>query len=64
MQKPRLCVVLSKPIKARVGLCTVVPPSTTPPDPAMPYHLEIDVPFALPEPWGNLPRWLKGDMIY
>ena len=64
MVKPRLCVVLSKQIKARVRLCTVVPLSTTAPVPVMPYHLKVEVPFALPERWGNQPRWLKGDMIY
>jgi len=64
MIKPRLCVVVSKPIQARTGLCTVVPLSTTPPGVVMPYHLEIEIPFALPERWGNTPRWLKGDMIY
>ena len=64
MVKPRLCVVLSKPIQARVGLCTVVPLSTTPPNRPMPYHCEIDIPFRLPDRWGRRTRWLKGDMVY
>ncbi|WP_104018266.1 type II toxin-antitoxin system PemK/MazF family toxin [Roseovarius nitratireducens] len=64
MVKPRLCVVISKPIQARFGLCTVVPLSTTPPNKPMPYHCEIDIPFRLPDRWGQRTRWLKGDMVY
>lgn len=64
MVKPRLCVVISKPIQSRVGLCTVVPLSTTPPRRPMPYHCKIDIPFQLPDRWGQRTRWLKGDMIY
>lgn len=29
----------------------------------MPYHCELRIPFALPEKWGNVQRWVKGDMI-
>lgn len=64
MVKPRLCIVLSKAMKSRPGLCTVVPLSTTPPGQIMPYHVQLVFAFALPERWGNIPRWLKGDMIY
>ena len=64
MVKPRLCVVISKPIQARKGLCTVIPLSTSAPDPVMPYHCQLDIPFALPKPWGQVSRWVKGDMIY
>ncbi len=63
MVKRRLCVVMSPPIQARVGLCTIVPLSTSVPDPTQGYHYRLDVPFPLPEPWGNIPRWVKGDMI-
>ncbi|WP_366941840.1 type II toxin-antitoxin system PemK/MazF family toxin [Asticcacaulis sp.] len=63
MVKRRLCVVLSPPIESRVGLCTVVPLSTSAPNPSQSYHYELDIPFQLPEPWGNITRWVKGDMI-
>lgn len=63
MIKPRLAVVVSKAIKNRHGLCTVVPLSTTVPEPAMPYHCTLDIPFALPPRWGKIPRWVKGDMV-
>ncbi|WP_082631076.1 type II toxin-antitoxin system PemK/MazF family toxin [Roseovarius atlanticus] len=64
MVKPRLCVVVSKPIKPRAGLCTVVPLSTTTPNQPMPYHCQLDIAFELPPRWGRKPRWVKGDMIY
>ena len=63
MVKPRLCVVLSKAMKARPGLLTVVPLSLTPPEPVMPYHVQLRVPFVLPKDWGDAPRWVKGDMV-
>lgn len=63
MVKKRLCIVLSPPISARVGLCTVVPLSMSQPDPVQPYHYELDIPFQLPSRWGNTKRWVKGDMI-
>ena len=53
MVKRRLCVVLSPPIRNRAGLCTVVPLSTTAPDPVMAYHYELDIPFQLPKYWGR-----------
>ena len=63
MVKRRLCVVLSPPIRNRAGLCTVVPLSTTAPDPVMAYHYELDIPFQLPKYWGNRARWVKADMV-
>ncbi len=63
MVKKRLCVVLSPPIEARVGLCTVVPLSTTAPEKVMLYHYEFQIPFQLPHGWGNRTRWVKGDMV-
>ncbi len=63
MVKLRLAIVLSPAIRARVGLCTVVPLSTTPPDKVMPYHCKYTVPFAMPKNWGNIERWVKGDMV-
>lgn len=63
MVKRRLCVVLSPPIKNRVGLCTIVPLSKTTPATIMPYHYEFQIPFQMPPSWGNESRWVKGDMI-
>lgn len=63
MVKPRLAIVLTPRIKARHGLLTVVALSTTTPKPRMPYHCEIDIPFDLPKYWGQVRRWVKGDMI-
>ena len=63
MVKRRLCVVISPPVAARVGLCTVVPLSRTAPDRVMPYHYEFQIPFQMPPKWGNEARWLKGDMV-
>lgn len=64
MVKARLAVVISPPVKNRFGLCTIVPLSTTPPEPEMDYHAKIVIPFQLPQKWGNRERWVKGDMIY
>ena len=63
MVKRRLAIVLSPPIRARAGLCTIVPLSTTPPQKEMPYHCTYTVPFAMPRNWGNVERWVKGDMV-
>lgn len=63
MVKRRLAVVVSPKISARPHLCTVVPLSLTAPDPAMPYHKLIRVPFDLPKEWGDHDRWIKGDMV-
>ncbi|NVJ96268.1 MAG: type II toxin-antitoxin system PemK/MazF family toxin [Marivivens sp.] len=63
MVKRRLAVVVSPPIQARRGLCTVVPLSLSEPNRVMQYHMQLDIPFELPEPWGNVTRWVKGDMI-
>jgi mRNA interferase MazF len=63
MVKRRLAVVLSPAIRARPGLATVVALSQTAPNPVMPFHAEIVIPFPLPPSWGNRPRWVKGDMV-
>lgn len=64
MVKSRLAIVISKQMAARPGLCTIVPLSTKPPRPPAPFHCQIDPQFKIPEPWGNRPRWVKGDMVY
>lgn len=63
MVKPKLAIVLSPPMKGRQGLMTVVALSTTAPEPPKPYHREMEIPFLLPIRWGNIPRWVKGDMV-
>lgn len=63
MTKRRLCVVISPPIQQRVGICTVVPLSTTEPHKEMSYHYELNIPFQLPKSWGNRSRWVKADMV-
>lgn len=63
MVKRRPVVVVSPRIRARPGLCTVVALSTTAPEPAMPYHAQIDLRPELPEPWSSDAIWVKGDMI-
>jgi len=62
MVKLRLAVVLSPKIAARPHLCTVVPLSTLPPEPTMPYHKPVTIPFDLGK-WGSRERWVKGDMV-
>lgn len=63
MVKRRLAVVLSPNIRARVNLITVVPLSLTTPEPILPFHKQIDIPFELPKNWSKGNRWIKGDMI-
>jgi mRNA interferase MazF len=63
MTKVRLAVVISPKIAARYGLCTIVPLSTKDPYPIIPFHRKINIPFQLPKSWGNIERWIKGDMV-
>ncbi len=64
MVKPRLCIVVSKPIQSRPNLCTIIPLSTTDPDKIMPYHYKLTIPFKLPDRWTSKTCWAKCDMIY
>ncbi|MFH1159257.1 MAG: type II toxin-antitoxin system PemK/MazF family toxin [Pseudomonadota bacterium] len=64
MIKRRLVVAISPKIKARPNLCTVVALSTTPPDPIMPYHAQIDIHPPLPKRLQSNGVWVKGDMVY
>jgi mRNA interferase MazF len=63
MVKRRPAIVICKQMKGRPGLCTVVPLSTTEPDPILDHHAEIELPFALPAPFDAKTQWIKGDMI-
>ena len=62
MVKRRLAVVVSPPMSRRGDLVTVVALSTTPPNPSLLHHCEIDIPFALPPQWQTR-CWVKGDMV-
>ena len=64
MVKRRPVVVLSPKMRGREALCTVVPFSTTPPQPVQPYHAQIDISPPLPERWESKGVWVKGDMLY
>lgn len=64
MVKRRPVVVISPKVRGRVGLCTVVPLSTTAPDPVMRYHLKLNLTPKLPSPFLSDNLWVKGDMIY
>jgi mRNA interferase MazF len=64
MVKRRPVVVLSPKMRGREALCTVVPLSTTAPDPVQPYHAQIDISPLLPDRWASQGVWIKGDMLY
>lgn len=63
MVKQRQVVVISPKISARPGLCTVVPLSTTAPDPVMQYHCQIDLPAEMPDWMDKVGVWVKADML-
>ncbi|GBQ27136.1 hypothetical protein AA12717_2577 [Gluconacetobacter sacchari DSM 12717] len=63
MVKRRPVVVISPPISWRPGLCTVVALSTTPPDPARPYHCRLVLDPLPPSPWDSPEVWVKADLI-
>jgi mRNA interferase MazF len=64
MVKRRPVVVISPQITKRVGLCTVIPLSTTPPENIMPYHCQIKINPPLPKPWDAQEPWVKADMVF
>ncbi len=61
MIKVRPVVIVSPRFRRRSDLCTVVPLSTTAPDPVEPYHHRLSV-GAYP-PAGETPVWVKCDML-
>ncbi|MEK7991871.1 MAG: type II toxin-antitoxin system PemK/MazF family toxin [Thiotrichaceae bacterium] len=63
MVKRRPAIVISK-IKSRAKLCTIVPCSTTPPNPVESYHYKLVVAPPLPKPYNKDYHWVKADMIY
>lgn len=63
MVKRRPVVVISRAETHGRRLCTVVPFSTTPPDPILPWHVLIRE-NPLPEAPGCKAVWAKCDMLY
>ncbi len=63
MTKRRLAMVISPQFKRRNNLCTVVPFSTTPPNPVMPYHYLLHLNPTLPPPYNSIEQWVKADML-
>ena len=63
MVKRRPCVVIAPRISVRAGLCTVVPLSTTVPEPFMAYHCRLNLQRPLPPPWDSKEIFVKADMV-
>lgn len=63
MAKRRLALVVSPEFKKRNGLCTIVPFSTTEPNPIMPYHYLLCLNPTLPPPYNSTHQWVKADML-
>lgn len=63
MVKRRPAIVISPPIAGRSFLCSIVPLSTTAPDPVLPHHMKITLNPPLPHPYGNSTMWVKGDIV-
>ena len=63
MVKRRPAIVVSPRFRNRDRLCTIVPCSTTPPDPIMPYHYKLTLNEPLPPPYDSPFQWVKGDML-
>ncbi len=63
MRKRRPAIVISPSLAGRGQLCTIVPLSTSEPNPPQPYNclLELDPP--LPFPYHSPRMWVKADMI-
>jgi len=61
MVKRRPVVVLSHK-RYNAHTCVVVPLSTTPPNPQLPYHCLLQ-PVSLPRGLQGSPSWVKGNMV-
>lgn len=62
MVKSRLAVVISPRLKRRNNLCTVVPLSTTDPQPVEEFHHLVTLPREVPG-FEGLSKWAKCDML-
>jgi mRNA interferase MazF len=63
MRKRRPAIVMSPKLPGRDQLCTIVPLSTTPPNPARPYNCVLDLDPPLPFPYDAPRMWVKADMV-
>jgi uncharacterized protein YifN (PemK superfamily) len=63
MVKRRPAIVLSPPIAGRAFMCTIVPLSTSKPNPILPHHMEVPFDPVLPHPYSAPTMWLKGDIV-
>ena len=63
MGKRRPAVVIAPQLAGRGKLCTIVPLSTTPPEPPRAYHCRIELDPPLPAPYDHPVMWVKADMI-
>ncbi|MEE9910537.1 MAG: type II toxin-antitoxin system PemK/MazF family toxin [Deltaproteobacteria bacterium] len=63
MVKRRLAIVMSPNFKGRDNLCTIIPFSTTPPKPEMPYHYKLLLDRPFPPPYDSPFQWVKADML-
>lgn len=64
MVKRRPAVVISPRLRNRTNLCTIVPLSTTNPNPIATYHHKLHVDPVLPHPFTSPFHWVKADMVY
>ena len=44
-------------------MCTVVPLSTTAPNPVLPHHMQLILDPPLPHPYNSPTMWVKGDIV-
>ena len=64
MNKRRPVVIISPRLRKRQRLCTIVPLSTTEPNPIEAYHHRLHIEPSLPSPYSSKLCWAKADMIY
>jgi mRNA interferase MazF len=63
MVKRRPVVVISPRLRNRHNLVTVVPLSTTAPEPVAGYHCRVSLTVELPKPFDAAAMWAKCDMV-
>lgn len=63
MIKPRPVVIISPRLRRRSDLATVVPLSTTEPEPIEDHHYCLALVTSLPAPFDSPTMWVKGDMV-
>lgn len=63
MRKRRPAIVMSPKLVGRDQLCTIVPLSTTEPNPVQAYNCELELDPPLPFPYNAPKMWVKADML-